>query len=167
MFSLLLRKALPFTLTFVVGTALGGLTRPFGGSGKKTEPVLFTRTYDYGGRCRMGSHKLVAESKPLVILFRPDARLPREFGDGSFRNPPRSALVRVTFGADGKVRAVEPFYENSFRLDRLPLTPREGPFKEAWGNVERAARRIQFTPETVDSVPVSVTKELEIFFFRD
>ena len=72
--SLLLKKALPFALTFVVGTALGGLSWLFGGSEKKPETTLVTRTYDYGSRCRMRSHQLVAESKPLVILFKPAAR---------------------------------------------------------------------------------------------
>ncbi len=171
MFSLLLKKALPFTLTFVVGTALGGLTWLFRGADKETGTTTrVTRTYDFPGGCgssRSRRHKLVAESKSLVILFKPDARRPREFGDGSFHNPPRSALVRVTFGADGKVQAVEPFYENSFGLDRLPVNPLDSPYKEAWDNVERAARLIQFTPETINSVPVSVTKELEIFFFKD
>jgi hypothetical protein len=33
--------------------------------------------------------------------------------------------------------------------------------------VERAARGIEFTPETLNSVPVSVEKEIEIYLFGD
>lgn len=178
MISCLLKRALPFTLALVFGAALGGLfharraqtwtwapnaTRGFGHEGPFGDSVgCGNRSYG------MRRHNLVAESKQLVILFKPEARLPREFSgtdDGAlFRFVPRSALARVTFGADGKVQAVEPFYENSLGLNRLPLGP---PWQKAWDNVERAARQIQFTPETINSVPVSVTKELEIFFFKD
>ena len=33
-----------------------------------------------------------------------------------------------------------------------------------WAAVERAARQIQFEPETINGMPVSVTKEIEIHF---
>jgi hypothetical protein len=164
--SLLLKKALPFALTFVVGTALGGLTWLFGGSDKKTETVVVTRTYEYSRRCRM-SHKLVAESRPLTILFKPEARWPNGFEPGAtwpagfkakYKFP--GAKVLVTFGADGKVERVEPSDEPYRSLglvgDRV-----------AWECMERAARQIQFTPETVNSVPVTVTKEVEIRFLND
>ena len=94
--SLLLRKALPFALTFVVGSALGGLTWLTGGAGKKAEAARVARTYDFPSRCGSARrYKLVAESKPLVILFKPDARYPSAAGTKSVR-------VRATFGADGK-----------------------------------------------------------------
>ncbi|HYP51910.1 MAG TPA: hypothetical protein VEQ42_00120, partial [Pyrinomonadaceae bacterium] len=102
MYLFLLKKALPFALTFVVGTALGGLTWLFGGSEKKAEKALVTRSYDFPGRCgsRARRHKLVAESRPLLILFKPDARYPLA--------PEGRVRVNVTFGADGEVKAVEP-----------------------------------------------------------
>lgn len=148
MYLFLLKKALPFTLTFVVGTALGGLTWLFGGSEKKAHGAArVTRTYDLPGRCgNARRYKLVAESKPLVILFKPAARYPSAAGTKSVR-------VRVTFGADGKVGRVEHLQ---------PLLP--AAMLEAAG---RAARGIEFTPQTVNSVAVSVEKEVEIYLFGD
>ena len=170
MYSFLLKKALPFALTFLFGAALSGLVGLFGGSEqKKFEWTSSTSTYDFGSRCRMRRHNLVAESKPLTILFKPDARLPHGlggYGRGGLLSP-TSALVRVTFGADGRVQEVEPFYEDSYGLRRLPLTSSDIKNAEAWENVKQAARLIQFTPETRDGVPATVTKELEIFFFGE
>jgi hypothetical protein len=145
MYLFLLKKALPFTLTFVFGALLSGLMGLFGSSERKAEYMLTTRTYDYGRSCRMRSRKLVAESRPLNILKVPEARLPRVFGN--------SARVRVTFGADSKVQNVEPLGGAC-----------RGTMPEKWEAIESAARQIQFEPETVNSVPVTVTKEVEIRF---
>ncbi|HYH84845.1 MAG TPA: hypothetical protein VEX60_05135 [Pyrinomonadaceae bacterium] len=175
MLTCLLKRVLPFTLTFIMGAALGGFFfNPFGVRTKMSRVVrteLRYHGYGEGRSCRhrrFRQRELVAETKPLIILFKPDARLPREFrefDDGAlFHFVPRSALVRVTFGADGKVQAVEPFYENSLGLNRLPLG---SSWKQAWDSVERAARLIQFTPEMNNGLPVTATKELEIFFLPD
>ena len=160
MFSLLLKKALPFTLTFVVGTALGGLSWLFGGSEERSETRLVTSVYNFKSGC--GSRhrrRLVAESKPLVILFKPDARLPlgAEPEEGA-----RPAVVRVTFGADGKIQDARPM---SFRFHGRDESLVE--VKALWESVERAARQIRFTPETVNSVPVTVTRDVEIRFLAD
>jgi hypothetical protein len=155
MYLFLLKKALPFALTFVVGTALGGLTWPFGGSEKKTEAARVTRTYDFPGRCgNARRYKLVAESKPLAILFKPGAHYPGWADD--FRNL-GPVSVTATFGADGKVSGVKPVGDRFHH----PFSARMAP---VWKAVERAALGIQFEPEVVNSVPVSVTKEVEIFF---
>ena len=159
MFSLLLKKALPFTLTFVVGTALGGLTWLFGGAEKRPETALFTRTYEFKGRCGARRHHLVAESQPLVVLFKPDARWPRGVDTGKGLQPAR---VRVTFGADGKVQDVRPL-ASLFDVADEELVG----MKDVWESVERAARQIRFTPETVNSVPISVTRDVEIRFYGD
>ena len=162
MYLFLLKKALPFTLTFVVGTALGGLTWLFGGSEKKAGTVVVTRTYDYGSRCRM-RYKLVAESKPLVILFKPDARWPYS-RDGKLDS--RSAgmvspvQVSVTFGADGKVSKVEP-------VGGWVRGECRGTMPGIWDAIEKTARQIQFEPETVNSVPVTVTRDVEIRFISE
>ncbi|MET0625544.1 MAG: hypothetical protein ABW250_21595 [Pyrinomonadaceae bacterium] len=154
MYLFLLKKALPFTLTFVVGTALGGLTWLFGGSAKKTETVVVTRTYDYGGRCRMRGRKLVAETRPLLILFKPDARYPLA--------PEGRVRVNVTFGADGEVKSVRPLASWLHGPDEDLVR-----VKAMWDAVESAARQIRFTPETVDGVPVSVERDVEIRFLAD
>ena len=73
----LLKRVLPFTLTFIIGATVGGLFNLFGSGETKT--VRFTQSLPYleGRGCRAYRRNLVAETKPLVILFKPDARLPR------------------------------------------------------------------------------------------
>ena len=154
MYSFLLKTALPFTLTFVFGAALGGLVGLFGSSEKKAESVLRTRTYDYGGRCRMRSRKLVAESKPLNILYKPDARYLSADTDAA-----DSARVSVTFGADGDVKAVKPLASRYHGRDDSLVR-----VKAMWDAVEAAARGIRFTPETINGIPVTVEREVEIDF---
>ena len=155
MYWFLLKKALPFTLTFIFGAALSGLIGLFGSSEKKAESVVGTRTYEFGSRCRMRRHNLVAESKTLAILHKPDAILPA--GSGGFKSNPEFIPVNVTFGADGKVQQVEP--PACLAYDCYDMRDeRSG----RWEAVERAARQIQFTPETINGVPVTVVKEVKI-----
>ncbi|MBV9928343.1 MAG: hypothetical protein JOZ96_25230 [Acidobacteria bacterium] len=167
MYSILLKKALPFALTFVFGAALSALVGLSGGAEqKKFEWTSSTSTYEFGSRCRMRRHNLVAESKPLRILYKPGAAIPDDFkpdatwpwpGDakGIYNFP--GATVRVTFGADGNVQRVEPsddpYPSLGTTADRV-----------VWECMERAARQIRFEPETVDGLPVTVTRDVEIRF---
>ena len=151
MYPFLLKKALPFTLTFIFGAALSGLAGLFVSS--ETKAGAFGARYHSGGdegrghgRCRMRRHNLVAESKPLEIISKPAA--PVYLGTGM-----KSVRVNVTFGADGKVQNVE----------HLQLLLPDVTLEE----VERAARRIVFTPETVNGIPVTVEKEVEIHLVAD
>ena len=156
MYLFLLKKALPFTLTFVFGALLSGLTGLFGSSERKAGSFLGTRTYEYGRSCRTrGRHRLVAESKPLTILFKPDAILPA--GTGGYKTNPEFIQVNVTFGADGNVQQVEPPACRAYDCYDL-RDERSG----RWEAVERAARQIRFTPETINGVPVTVVKEVKI-----
>ena len=169
MFSILLRKALPFALTLVVGTMLGWLFEPgppaafVWASPEHSSPLLGpdgpSGEPRGRGHCRMRRHYLVAETRPLVILFKPDARWPRGVDMGKGLNP---VPVRVTFGADGTVQQVSP-------TDVWPLVRDDGADedKAVWESVERAARQIRFAPETADGVPVTVRREVEIRFFAD
>jgi hypothetical protein len=147
MYSCLLKKLVPFALTFVVGSTIGGLFNSRVKTWTSTERMTLM-----GGdvhSCRMYRRNLVAETKPLVILFKPDARVPR--GQEDEWHAPMN--VKVTFGADGKVQDVE----------RFVGCPRA----EALGaEAEDAAWQIQFTPEMVNGVPVTVTREVEIHFVR-
>lgn len=154
MYSFLLKKALPFTLTFVFGAALGGFVGLFGSSEKKAESFLDTRTYEFGSRCRMRRHNLVAESKPLVILYKPDARYPLAT-EGRVR-------VNVTFGADGEVKAVKPLASWLHGRDEDLVG-----VKAMWDAIESAARQIRFTPETINGVPVTVESEVEMRFLPE
>lgn len=156
MYSFLLRKALPFTLTFIFGAALSALLGLFGSSEKKADYVLSTRTYEFGSRCRMRRHNLVAESKPLDILAVPTADIMKLGAQNVYIYPVR---VNVTFGADGKVQKVEPL--GSWRVQG-----RDESAQMVWEAVESAAMQIQFVPETINSVPVSVTREVTIALTR-
>jgi hypothetical protein len=168
MYSHLLKKALPFTLTLVVGAALGGLFNPRG----ERSPSWASwrgcrREFGFGERrghdhCRMRRRYLVAESKPLAIFSKPDAVLPHTF-TGALGMTPRRVLV--TFGSDGNVQAVEPLDEHSVGAWRdWPSAGGDRFAAAAWQAVERAARQIRFEPETINGMPVSVTKEVEINF---
>jgi hypothetical protein len=159
----LLKKLLPFALTFVVGAAIGGLFNSFG---LRSTPALvgvgpsyrFERRYS----CRMHTRDLVAETKPLVILFKPDGHWP----SGAHYLEAVHALV--TFGADGKVQRVEPVNEDL--KDALTVYNQQKIITHIdariliWDAAERAARGIQFEPEMINGMPVSVTKEVEIHF---
>ena len=148
MYSFLLKKALAFTLTFVFGAALGGLVGLFGHSGKKVEYAFTTRTYEFGSRCRsMRPRNLVAESKPLNILYKPDPFWP--WGHDAGKPVPMRMLV--TFGADGTVQGVEQL--NHFEMP-----------KELTEDAKRAAWQIKFEPEKVNGLPVTVKQEVEIDF---
>jgi hypothetical protein len=149
MYSFLLKKALPFTLTFVFGAVLGGITGLFGSSEKKAETLVGTRTYEYGSRCRMRRHNLVAETRPLNILHKPTVNYPLDSA-GSVR-------VNVTFGADGTVKEVSPLTSSLGERDQSLVR-----MKALWDAVESTAREIRFTPERVDGVPVTVTREVEM-----
>ena len=163
MCSLLLKKALPFALTLVLGSFIGGLFKSVGIGGHRTEPArAYFDAYGDGHRhsCRMRyrGRDLVAETKPLTILFKPDARWPRELEvERNAFNPVR---LSATFGADGKVSAVTPtngcFSDNAV-----------GQMKPLWDAATRAALMIEFEPEMVNGLPVTVTREVEIRFMDE
>ncbi|HEX7315860.1 MAG TPA: hypothetical protein VF297_18230 [Pyrinomonadaceae bacterium] len=150
MYSFLLKKALPFTLTFIFGALLSGLVGLFVSSKTGYEVLRFQHHVGEYGRgrreCRMRRHNLVAETKPLNILYKPQADLSRVSPAVGDVNP---VTVNVTFGADGKVRKVEPAAGRVVR-------------QEVWEAAEGAAREIQFEPETVNGLPITVTREVDI-----
>ncbi|MBV8858692.1 MAG: hypothetical protein JOZ02_17295 [Acidobacteria bacterium] len=156
MYLFLLKKALPFTLTFIFGAALSGLVGLFGHSEKRAESWSFTRTYEFGSRCHMRRHNLVAESKPLNILHVPDAVLT---GVGAWKGDAEPVKVLVTFGADGRVQGVESYRDWCARgYKSQPEVLRTS----VWEAAVRAARQIEFQPETVNGLPITVTQEVEI-----
>lgn len=156
MYSFLLKKALPFTLTFVFGAALGGLVGLFGHPEKKAESWSFTRTYEFESRCRMRRHNLVAESRPLNILSKPDAVLT---GVGAWKGDAEPVKILVTFGADGRVQGVDSYRDWCAK----GYKSRPGvPGISVWEAAVRAARQIEFQPETVNGLPITVSQEVEI-----
>jgi len=172
MLTCLLKRVLPFTLTFVVGATLGWLFNFHGTGGRLFEATARLErreapfAYGYGHSCRMYRRELVAETKPLLIFFKPDARWPRGLTQSEEGVSP--VRVIVTFGADGKVQQVEPG-DNCLITARQDwgFTSKDVKETSVWAAVERAARQIQFEPETINGIPVSVTKDIEIHFMAD
>ena len=154
MYSLLLKKTLPFALTFILGSLVGGLFKAAGIGASREPPARFYyHGYGEGRSCPSARRRnLVAESRPLNVLFQPEARAPRESGDAEQREL-GPVTMSVTFGADGKVQEVNPP-----AVVFNPVAP------SVWRAAERAARRIEFEPETVNGVPVTVTREVAINF---
>ena len=164
MYSLLLKKTLPFALTFVIGSFIGGLFKFFIPGAQRVERP---RAYYYGygeGRtsCKHARGRyLVAESKPLTILFKPDAML--SAGWAAPTAVPDSVTVSVTFGADGKVQYVAPVTIGCL----IPMKDRDATEaarknNPVWDAVERAAWQIKFEPEMENGVPLTVNREIEI-----
>ncbi|MDQ3803697.1 MAG: energy transducer TonB [Acidobacteriota bacterium] len=145
----LLKRVLPFTLTFIVGAAVGGFFQLFGAR----DAGWRGRRYGYTDEGRRGCGKkfkrnyFAPKSRPPVILFKPDARLPRAArtaGEGPF-----TTRVRVTFGEDGVVRRAEAVGT------WLP---------EVSEAAARAALNIHFIPATLDGEATTVTEEVPIRF---
>lgn len=154
MFSCLLKRAIPFTLTFILGATIGGFFKMFRSNESKSVGMFMPyRTYEYNyGRGCDHRRKLLAESKSVIILFKPDAKWPRGLPATTGNDESAPALVRVNFGADGKVHEVKVV----------------GEMRDAVRDaIENAARRIQFEPETINSIPVSITKDVEIRFMSN
>jgi len=154
----LLKRVLPFTLTFVVGAAVGGFFQLLGAGGAGWGG----RRYQYNYERRRGCGKkfqrnyFAPEAKPPVILCKPDARWPREL---ETLERPAFVSVRVAFGADGSVQEVEAPHWARYSPGSAQLA--------VWGAVERAARQIRFAPATLDGAPVTETEEVAIRFIAD
>ncbi|HEV3470150.1 MAG TPA: hypothetical protein VG148_12570 [Pyrinomonadaceae bacterium] len=152
-----LKRALPFALTFAVGAAVGGFFQLLGTRGAGWGGPRYYRFENRRG-CGKKFHRnyFAPETKPPVVLFKPDARWPREL---EALERPASVSVRVTFGADGRVQEVE-----------TPHWARYSPGSAqsaVWGAIERAARQIRFAPATLDGAPVTETEEVAIRFIAD
>jgi hypothetical protein len=141
----LLKRVLPFTLTFIIGAAVGGFFQLFGARGDGWRGRRYAHRYEGRRGCgkKFRRNYFAPESRPPVILFKPDAFYP-----GFESHVATPVPVRVTFGADGKVQRVEP-----------PLLP---PAMQR--AVERAALNIHFIPATLDGEATTVTEEVPIRF---
>ena len=150
MLSCLLKRFLPFALTFAFGAAAGGLANLYGARTSSAGWSASGRRHlgaGFGAGARRGcpgARKALAETRPLNILHQPAARYP----EGSvMKGLAASALVRVTFGADGRIQQVEP-------REALPYSLNRAAVDAAW--------RIRFEPATEDSVAVPVTRDVRI-----
>jgi outer membrane biosynthesis protein TonB len=151
MFVSLLKRALPFTLTLLVGSGLGSI---FSGASPRedkraqtTTAAFVSRTYSCGARHRGGD--VAAASTPLIVTFEPNTRLT----EAARRNKTTGVVeLLVRFGADGKATVVD-------HLTTLP----DGLTEEA----ERAAERTAFKPATINGMPYTVTEVRQFIFSLD
>ncbi len=153
MLTCILKRVLPFTLTFIVGAAGGGFVKLFSvGENEQVEapmPVMSSianpvaAISDYQNCCYydLSDH----ESEPLQVDCPLSVLNQREITEGIND----IMLLRATFGADGRVHRVE------------PITPLPQALKDEASN---AAKKILFFPKTLNGKPISVTKEVIVNF---
>jgi TonB family protein len=152
-----LKRVLPFTLTLLVGLAIGGLFNLFG-SKPPTEQGVFRLESSYGtgisagagsGGCRSRmrsytdeyrSARIVSQAEPAYTV---EARRNRTEGN---------VMLRVTLGADGTVSNIE-------TITSLPY----GLTEQAW----KAAREIKFVPAMHNGSPVAEMKTITYSFNLD
>lgn len=155
------KRVLPFMLTLLVGTGLGSVFGWRSSSTNTTQPNVtessyryerrsgcssrYRRTYGGGGGGEM-EDRAARTTTPLIIRFQPNTRYTPEALEHKTTGV---VQLRVRFNADGTATVVE-------RLSPLP----DGLTEEA----ERVVERTQFTPETVNGEPVSVTKDMNYVF---
>jgi TonB family protein len=148
-----LKRVLPFTLTLIVGLALGSLFNLFNASPQSAARPSFRFERSYatgsGGGCRNRTRSYTASIRSAEIFYRPEplytaeARRNRTEGD---------VTLRLTLGADGTVRDVE-------TITSLP----DGLTEQA----RRAALAIKFNPATRDGSPVDEVKMITYSFNLD
>ena len=161
----MLKRILPFVLTLLAGIALWGAINFYGARKNNLAPT--GNTLNNKRDCILFNHQLSALKgeaeattecsirargsfadvvKRLKIINKPEA----QYTQAARRNETAGTVrLRVEFGADGRVTDVQP-------LVTLP----DGLTEEA----AKAARKIEFIPEMVNGVPMSVKKTVEYNF---
>lgn len=146
MFTNALKRALPFTLTLIVGIAFGSLVNLFSkGTSVAPAPRFEPPTYHARGGCGKRRRSAIPPT-PLNIISEPSKRYTKE----AFKNKVTGVVrLRITYGSNGSILDVEP-------LTTLPY----GLTEEA----ERVAWQINFEPATVNGLPVTVTQDQDYIF---
>jgi TonB family protein len=149
----ILKRVLPFTLTLALGSLAGGATKLFGLFGThdraETGVLVFKERGRRGCRDRRAARRLTPERKssPVVYTYEPNTHYTEE---AMRRGVTGVVTLRVTFGASGRVEAVEPVH-------KLPY----GLTEEA----ERVARSTRFIPATDErGRSITTTKEVDYVF---
>lgn len=148
MFACFLKRALPFSLTLLIGSGLGSIlsSTPRSDSVRRFAAVTTTTSRH---SCGMRNRAAVAESTPLIVTFEPVTRLT----EAARRNKTTGTVdLLVRFGADGQATVVD-------RITTLP----DGLTEEA----ERAAERTVFKPATINGRPYTVTEVRQFSFSPD
>jgi TonB family protein len=158
-----LKRILPFTLTLIVGLAIGGLFNLFNAKTPTGTGVLRLQTsyasggggYGEGSGCRSrrrsgetssSSYDLASRYSSAQILSQP---LPK-YTDEARRNQTEGQVtLRITLAADGTVSNVEP-------LTTLPYGLTD--------QAEKAARKIKFIPAKYNGSAIEELKTITYSF---
>lgn len=149
---LFLKRALPFTLTLVLGSLAGGASDLFQrlGTGERAETgVLVFKGHGRRHGCRERARRWSRERKasPVVYTYEPNTHYTEE---ALRRGVTGVVRLRVTFGAGSQIEAVEPVLGLPFGLTE---------------EAERVAWNTRFRPATDEwGWPVTVTKEVDYVF---
>jgi len=139
-----LKRILPFTLTFIVGIALGGFFGLFQPRAVQRGEFVLRSSGDHGRRHH--GYRGCKKSTPVIHTYEPNTHYTKEAWAKGVTGTVR---LRVTFGADGEVKEVVPVL-------RLPYGLTEEAEKVAWA--------AKFIPATESGEPVTVTKEMDYVF---
>jgi TonB family protein len=153
-----LKRILPFTLTLIIGLAIGSFFNLFNAKKPAETGVLRLQTsYSEGtgtGGCRSrrrsnetsGSYDIASRYSPAQILSQPLAK----YTDEARRNQTTGQVtLRVTLSADGTVGNIE-------ALTNLP----DGLTEQA----EKAARKIKFIPAKYNDSAIEEMKTITYSF---
>src|SRR5919107_73798 len=97
-----LKRILPFTLTFIIGAGLGGFAGLFK-SRVTTQRGDFVFYGSGGGHGHGHKYRGCDTSTPVVHTYEPNTHYTREAWEKKITGTVR---LRVTFGADGEIKAV-------------------------------------------------------------
>jgi TonB family protein len=142
-----LKRALPFVMTLIVGMMLGsifGWNRP---AAKSVREERFVTVTERRSSCRASrGRRAFSESTPLNITYEPNTAYTPE----ALKNKTTGVVqLRVRFNADGTTTVVE-------HLSTLP----DGLTEDAL----RVSAQTRFEPETYNGQPVSVTKDMNYIY---
>ena len=147
MYTDVLKRVLPFTLTLIVGIAFGSFVNLFSQNTPHVAPAgrYEPRTYRAKRKCGTSFRTLTTQT-PVEILYEPNTRLTPQ----AIRNETYGVVtLKVEFGADGKVGKVE-------TVSTLP----DGLTEQA----VQAARQTRFNPATSNGEAITVTQEKTYYF---
>ena len=130
---MMLKRVLPFLITFIIGALAGGLMNPGHVYLKSSPTDGLSRQHDKHSKTWVVIHSLGGNPCRQVNVYRA--------GSNGYYLDNRSIEVHVLLGADGAVSKVYPSesYLGGSNDDAL-----------------NAAEQIRFTPATRDGVPISV-----------
>lgn len=149
MMNCFLRRILPFTLTLLIGAALGNAMKLFSTPWASETKSSFATGRTYRRGCASSKRRPVNQKTGLIYTSEPQPRYTKE----ALRKGVAGVVrLSVTFGADGTIKSVVP-------LERLAY----GLTEEA----EKAAWQIQFLPATFNGEAISVTEVREYSFSPD